>query len=92
MISTLYNEIIYGLAILYLLSLLYTTLYRLYWHPLASIPGPRLAAATSLYGFFHNFIRDGTYSKQFLAMHRKYRTYPATKTLIPGPYLSANSL
>ncbi|KAF7917956.1 uncharacterized protein EAE98_009984 [Botrytis deweyae] len=47
---------------------------RLYFHPLSKIPGPRLAAATSWYEFYYNFIRDGIYAKKFEKMHTEYNS------------------
>lgn len=53
--------------------LLFITFSRLFLHPLSSVPGPRLAALSSLYGFYFNYIKDGVYSSLFSDMHRKYR-------------------
>ena len=53
--------------------LLFATFSRLFLHPLSSVPGPKLAALSSLYGFYYNYIKDGTYSSLFSDMHRKYR-------------------
>ncbi|GAB0146036.1 elymoclavine monooxygenase [Epichloe bromicola] len=50
----------------------FTSLYRLYFHPLRKIPGPRTAALTSLYGFYWNWIRDEGYSKLFNPLHKRY--------------------
>ncbi|KAH0566183.1 hypothetical protein GP486_000415 [Trichoglossum hirsutum] len=48
--------------------------YRLYLHPLAHIPGPRLAAATDLYGFYFNVISGGggRFFLQIEKLHQKY--------------------
>jgi hypothetical protein len=46
--------------------------WRLLFHPLSKIPGPRLAAINGLYGFYHNAIADGKYSLLFPKLHRKY--------------------
>lgn len=48
------------------------TVYRLRFHPLAHIPGPRLTAATHLYEFFYNVVRPGVFLFEIEAMHRKY--------------------
>ncbi|RHZ66412.1 hypothetical protein CDV55_105553 [Aspergillus turcosus] len=48
--------------------------YRLYLHPLRDIPGPRLAAATDLYGFYYNHVRKGMYSKRFSHLHGVYKS------------------
>lgn len=46
--------------------------YRLYFSPLASIPGPKLAALTSLYGLYHDLGRGGQYVWVVEEMHRQY--------------------
>ncbi|PFH57702.1 hypothetical protein XA68_14681 [Ophiocordyceps unilateralis] len=48
------------------------TVYRLCFHPLSSIPGPRLTAATHLYEFLYNVVRPGVFLFEIEAMHRKY--------------------
>nr|L0E2R0.1 RecName: Full=Cytochrome P450 monooxygenase phqM; AltName: Full=Paraherquamide biosynthesis cluster protein M [Penicillium fellutanum]AGA37280.1 P450 monooxygenase [Penicillium fellutanum] len=40
--------------------------------PLSKVPGPKLAALTKWYGFYHNVIRDGQYSLSFSSLHKKY--------------------
>ncbi|KAI1095546.1 putative cytochrome P450 [Rostrohypoxylon terebratum] len=47
-------------------------LYRLFLHPLASFPGPKLAAATAWYEFYHDAIRRGKYTFEIQEMHDKY--------------------
>lgn len=51
--------------------LLYVT-YNIFFHPLAHIPGPRLAAATYLPEFFYDVLGSGLYTKQIQRMHHKY--------------------
>lgn len=50
--------------------LLYT--YRLTLHPLASFPGPRLAAMSLWYEFFYDFFHNGQYIFVIRDMHLKY--------------------
>lgn len=46
--------------------------YRLYWHPLARFPGPRLAAITSWYEAYYEIVLKGQYSKQISKLHDEY--------------------
>lgn len=47
-------------------------IYRLYFHPLAKFAGPKLAAMSSLYEFYHNVIKDGLFFREIERMHDKY--------------------
>ncbi|RDW72537.1 uncharacterized protein DSM5745_07709 [Aspergillus mulundensis] len=47
-------------------------IYRLYLHPLARFPGPRLAAATGWYEFYYDALKGGTYIHEIERMHIKY--------------------
>lgn len=53
-------------------SLVYQVVYRLYIHPLAKVPGPRLAAATHLYEFYYDAVLQGSYVFQLEELHKKY--------------------
>jgi hypothetical protein len=48
--------------------------YRRYFHPLAKVPGPALAAVTHLYAFFFNNVGGSRYYAQIEKLHRKYGT------------------
>ncbi|GAO14689.1 uncharacterized protein UV8b_04626 [Ustilaginoidea virens] len=56
----------------FVLHRIYRCVYNLYFHPLSKFPGPRLAAATSLYEFWFDVIRDGLYIWEVEKMHDKY--------------------
>lgn len=47
-------------------------IYRLYFHPLAGFPGPKLAAATRWYEFYYDVIQQGKYVYKVDQMHDKY--------------------
>lgn len=58
-----------GLAYLVLRSI-----YRLYFHPLRHIPGPRLAAISSLYEFYYDVVCQGRYLWEIERLHAIYGT------------------
>ncbi|PYH79528.1 hypothetical protein BO82DRAFT_288650, partial [Aspergillus uvarum CBS 121591] len=45
---------------------------RLYFHPIAHIPGPRLAALTWWYEFYFDAIQPGQYVFKIQKLHRQY--------------------
>lgn len=51
-------------------------LYRLFFHPLYSYPGPRLAAATGWYETYYDCLRGGKFSKHIDELHEEYGTVP----------------
>ncbi|RAO73882.1 uncharacterized protein BHQ10_009894 [Talaromyces amestolkiae] len=58
-----------------LVSLLLTAagaIRRLYFHPLAHIPGPRLAALTWWYEFYYDVVQPGQYVFHIQKLHKKY--------------------
>ncbi|GFN11072.1 cytochrome P450 [Aspergillus tubingensis] len=68
--SLLWN---FGVAVL--LSVLWTAseaIRRLYFHPLAHIPGPRLAALTWWYEFYFDVIQPGQYVFKIQELHTRY--------------------
>lgn len=52
--------------------LLYVTIYRIFFHPLAQMPGPRLAAVTDLYRFYHTVIQRGDLLNCLKILHEIY--------------------
>lgn len=54
------------------LFLIARTIYRLFFHPLRKIPGPRLAAATHLVEFYFDVIKGGKFIWEVEKMHEKY--------------------
>lgn len=62
------------LVILILLVLHCTTMviYRMYFHPLAKFPGPRIAAVTHLYEVAWDYFGKGAYLYEIERMHQEY--------------------
>ncbi|KAL4941896.1 cytochrome P450 [Aspergillus oleicola] len=50
-------------------------IYRLYFHPLAGLPGPKVAAATGWYEFYYDVVKSGTCVYKIEDMHKKYEFY-----------------
>ena len=46
--------------------------YRLYLSPLAQIPGPKIAAVSGLYEFYHDCMLGGKYIFEIERMHNLY--------------------
>jgi hypothetical protein len=51
-------------------------IYRLYFHPLSHFPGPKLAAATTLYRAYWQVWQDGEHVAQFTRLHEQYGRSP----------------
>ncbi|KAI9713564.1 MAG: hypothetical protein M1820_000946 [Bogoriella megaspora] len=49
-----------------------TVVYRLFFHPLSGIPGPRLAAVTYLYEFYYDIYLSGQYNFKLKQLHEQY--------------------
>ncbi|KAJ6185655.1 hypothetical protein N7519_006956 [Penicillium mononematosum] len=48
------------------------SIYRLYFHPLSKIPGPKLAAITSGYEFYFNVVKGGMFIWEMERLHKIY--------------------
>lgn len=55
--------------IAYLFSI---AIYRLYFHPLAGVPGPKICALTGLYEFWWDCPMVGLFFRRVQEMHDKY--------------------
>jgi hypothetical protein len=49
---------------------------RLYLSPIAKFPGPRLAALTLWYEFYHDVVRGGQYVFKIDELHEQYGMAP----------------
>lgn len=57
------------LLVLYPLTLV---VYRLFFHPIAKFPGPKVAAATYWVEFYHDVVGKGSYTFRIAEMHERY--------------------
>jgi hypothetical protein len=83
--------ILLGAFGLYLVGkLLYTTIYNLYFHPLAKIPGPKIAAATYLYQTYYSLVGGSRFYIQIKKLHEIYGKFLSLQVL-PQPSVLTNS-
>lgn len=59
-------------ASLFAIYILMLVFWRLFLHPLAKYPGPKLAALTQSYEFYYDGIKQGRYTFEIGRMHQKY--------------------
>lgn len=69
---TLSNYYIEAAAISFVAYAAVLVVYRLYFSPLARFPGPKIAAATSWYEFYHDYFQQGQYVKIIKDLHDTY--------------------
>jgi cytochrome P450 len=68
-------------------------IYRLYFHPLAKFPGPKLAASSLWYEFYYDIVLRGQFIWKIQEMHERYGWYflPLRPQLIfTGPIVRIN--
>ena len=66
------QSFIISCLVLFPLYAVFQCLYRLYFSPLASFPGPKLAALTGWYEFYHDVVLSGTYQFKIKELHSQY--------------------
>jgi len=52
--------------------IVWQVIYRLYFHPLAKFPGPRLAAITRWYDYYWDVTKAGKYTFKIAELHKQY--------------------
>lgn len=68
-------HVVVAIFVLIVLLAMRIVIYRLYAHPLANFPGPKLAAATFLYEFYFDVLKRGMYIWEIERMHQVYGTF-----------------
>ncbi|GAB1216557.1 hypothetical protein ATERTT37_005773 [Aspergillus terreus] len=66
------TQTLWGILLAFSVYQFFKAIYRLYFHPLSKIPGPRLTAATHLYEFYYDVILGGKFLFQIEKMHQTY--------------------
>ena len=68
-------------------------IYRLYLHPLANFPGPKLAAATLWYEFYYDVNKKGSYIWKVKELHEQYGIHlPYFHSLRTFSYISSGPI
>lgn len=73
-----YAAVCFGVSVS---SFLLLVVYRLFFHPLAGFPGPKLAAATLWYETYYDVWLKGKYVFEIKDMHKKYGMLDLCKSL-----------
>jgi hypothetical protein len=50
-------------------------IYRLYFHPIAHFPGPKLAGLTRWYEFYYEVVRQGDFTFHIQDHHKKFGSF-----------------
>jgi hypothetical protein len=61
-----------AILIIYWATLIF---YRIFLHPLAHFPGPRLAAITRWYEAYFDVVENGQYTFKIAKLHKTYGTW-----------------
>lgn len=70
-IPSLSNLLLAGAGAL-IIHIVFSAIHRLYLSPIAKFPGPKLAALTLWYEFYHDVVRGGQYGFKIAELHDQY--------------------
>lgn len=62
-------------AVLFVTYVLGLGVFRLYFSPIATFPGPKLAALTRWYEFYYEIVLRGKFSDHITELHKTYGAY-----------------
>ena len=58
---------------------IFLAVYRLFFSPLATFPGPKLAALTLWYEFYYDVVKRGRYTWKIAELHERYGLLPSMR-------------
>ncbi|KAF1983502.1 cytochrome P450 [Aulographum hederae CBS 113979] len=61
-----------ALGVIYLIWCIWEGIYRLWFHPIAKFPGPKIAGLTYWYEMYYDIYLGGQYGNRIKAMHDQY--------------------
>ena len=70
--SVRYGSFLLPFVLTFIIYLTSLAVYRLFLHPLAKFPGPKLAALTRYYEAYHDVVRNGQYTFKIAELHKEY--------------------
>lgn len=73
------------ILVLFMVYRISVIIYRLYFHPLAKFPGPKVAAATHLYEIGWDYLGHGAYLFHCEELHKKYGKFCSSEPSTGGP-------
>lgn len=82
----------YAALVSWFLYLIAGGIYRLYFHPLAKFPGPKLAALTRWYEFYHDVVHRGCFIWKLQELHDRYGSISSYRSDPKPTRLSLTSL
>ena len=74
-----------SVALIVYLASLY--LYRLFFHPLAKFPGPKLAALSNWYEFYYDVFLQGKFTTHLQELHKQYGLHASNFPIPTSSYL-----